>query len=246
MRYLFLFLSIVVLASCGKDKEGDLQMNFRGVYDSETLVMATPLDYRSDYPLRIDKSSFFISALNVVNTDGEEIELSEVELVDLTFFDLNAALEGTTFKYKDLPAGSYEKIALTIGVISGLNAQEPQDFPSSNPLSESGHYWLSWESYIFSKLEGAVDTLLDNSFDQKFAYHTGSDALSRSVYWDFDFQIEDGASTTLNFIVDHKMLLEDGTDLLDIKNIPSNHTPDDLENMEKIMDNFVKSVKLVL
>ena len=244
MRYFFLLLSFLVLASCGKDKEGDLQMTFKGLYDNETLVMATALDYRADYPLRIDKSSFFLTSIFVVNSEGEEIELAEVELVDLSYFDLNDALEGMSFDYEDLPAGSYEIICFTIGVNAGLNAMEPQDFPSTNPLSESGNYWLSWNSYIFSKLEGATDTLQNGSFDQKFAYHTGSDALSRSIYWDYDFQIEDDEATNLIFIVDHKELLQEGSDYLDIKNIPSNHTPDDLENMEKIMDNFVIAVKL--
>jgi hypothetical protein len=209
--------------------------------------MAEDLIYRFDYELRIDKSNFFITNLSVTNEAGDTRELAEVEFVDLSFFDLNSSMTGVNFKYEDLPAGQYKSIRMTIGVNPGLNATKPQDYPSTNPLSMSGQYWEAWGSYIFSKTEGSVDTLQDGSFDQKFAYHTGSDALARTIIYEYDFEVSEDGNTDLQFILDHYDLFSTETEqLMDIKNIPSNHTPEDLENMEKIMDNFVKSLKIVL
>ena len=137
MRYIYLLFALLIFASCEKDKKGDLGIQFTGVYDNEVLVMATPLDYRQDYPLRIDKSTFFVTNLSIVNEEGEEFELSEVELVDLTAFDLNTASAGKQFTYENIPEGKYTRIQFTIGVSSGLNAMQPEDFPSTNPLNES-------------------------------------------------------------------------------------------------------------
>lgn len=244
---IFFFLSILILfGACNSEKEGDVTVNFRPVFNNEPLVMAEDLIYRPDYEIRIDKSNFYITNLIITNEAGESTELAEVEFVDLSFFDLNSSIAGVNFNYKDLPAGQYKEIRMTIGVNPGLNAMKPQDFPSTNPLSLSGQYWENWNSYIFSKTEGSTDTLQNGSFDQKFAYHTGSDALARTIVYTYDFEVEEDGNTELEFILDHKDLFTDGTELMDIKNIPSNHTPEDLDNMEVIMNNFVKSLKILL
>lgn len=247
MRILYFLFILMLLGSCNREKVGDLTINFRPVYNNEPLVMAEDLIYRPDYEIRIDKSVFFITNLSVSNDAGELKELAQVELVDLSFFNLNSSLAGVDLKYNDLPAGNYKSIRMTIGVNSGLNATKPQNYSSSNPLSMSSMYWEAWNSYIFSKTEGATDTLQDGSFNQKFAYHTGSDALARTIEYNYDFKIEEDGTTDISFVLDHFDLFNnEGPDQLDIKNIPSNHTPDDLENLEKIMDNFVTSLKLVL
>jgi len=246
MRIFYILSILVLFASCNREKTGDLVLNFRPIYNNEPLVMAEDLIFRPDYELRIDKSNFYISNVYIINADGESVELSEVEFVDLSFFDLNSSLEGTNFTYKDLPVGNYTAIRMTIGVTPGLNATKPQDYPSTHPLSLSSQYWESWGSYIFSKTEGAVDTLQDGSFDHKFAYHTGSDALARTIEYPYSFDIKEDGTTERNFVLDHYDLFKEGAGLMDIKNIPSNHTPEDLDNMEKIVDNFVTSLKIVL
>jgi hypothetical protein len=127
-------------------------------------------------------------------------------------------------------------------VPSDLNLKKPADFPSGNPLSLTGYYWIPWNSYIFSKTEGRLDTLGSGALDLGFAMHVGSDALYRILDTNmFPITIEDGKVTEVTLLIDYKKLLEE----VDIKSNPQNHSPQDTVNIFKMVNNLSTSIFLI-
>jgi hypothetical protein len=77
-----------------------------------------------------------------------------------------------------------------------------------------------------------------------FAYHTGTDALLRTIVVNSEIHIPDGGESTITIFVDHKKLLFDDQGPINIKDHPQNHKPEDLENVMRIMDNFVDAMTI--
>ncbi len=245
MKNLFLLLfglSIFGLNSCKEDpKEGTLTIHFKAVYDDQTLPTFSTRPFENGQQIQFSKLSMFIADLKLVQNTTVR-DLDEIEQVNLSFDNEADAAEGYTLKISNIPAGTYDAIRFGIGVPPDLNAKEPADFSSSNPLSKTGDYWVAWGSYIFSKTEGRLDTLGNGTLDEGFAMHTGSDALYLAGGSNLSINIEDGKETNLDILVDYKSLLTG----VNIKDYPQNHTPADTAQINKIVNNYATALKLVL
>jgi len=246
MRNLFfLGLSLVCLflSSCKDDpEEGTLTINFKAVYDEQTLPTFSTRPFENGQHLQFTNLSMYFTDIQLVQNSTVR-DLRDVELVDMSFENVTAAEEGYTIKLSNIPAGAYDAIRFGIGVPPDLNAKEPSDFPSNSPLSKTGYYWVAWDSYIFSKTEGRLDTTgSGTALDLGFALHTGSDALFRSGQAPVPITIEDGQETTLDILVDYKLLLAG----VDIKNNPQNHNASDTAQISKIVNNYAYAISLVL
>lgn len=239
--YFFPILMMVVIAGCEKDKEGSLVLNFRAEYDDQPLVMFEEKTF-SGNPIRFSHLSLLVSDIELLKEGGSE-HLSDIELVDMSFADPIAASEGFSIQFDGIPDGEYNGIRFSIGVPADLNAKVPADFPSSNPLSRTGYYWLAWESFIFMKVEGNLDSALPGSFETPFAYHTGSDELFRIFEINgADITIRDGETEEGTFLFDYKDMLEG----LDILAMPQNHNPEDTVQINRIVNNLSSSINFFL
>ena len=116
----------------------------------------------------------------------------------------------------------------------------PSDFSSSSPLSKTGYYWDAWQSYIFSKTEGRLDTVGNGLPELGFALHVGSDALYRVLQAPIPLTIEDGKSLNVDVIVDYRLLLQG----IDIKSNPQNHSPSDVTNITALVNNMANAFSL--
>jgi len=245
MKYLLLLVSgILVLgvSSCKKDaSEGTVTIHFKAVYNEETLETFSTRPFENGEQLQFSHLSMFISDLELMGK-AESVALDENELVNLSFDTPSSAAEGYTLKITNIPAGSYDGIRFGIGVPPDLNQKKPADFSSDNPLSNTGYYWIPWNSYIFMKTEGRLDTLGNGNLDLGFALHSGSDALYRILEGAVPITVEDGKETTLDIVIDYKKLLQG----VDIKANPQNHTPDDLTAITAIVNNLAIAISLVL
>ena len=242
---LFLFVAtIFMLSSCKDDEptleEGNLEIQFIATYDGEPLIMNNSYLYGFGQEIKINVAQFFISDLEIEGS--EQIRLEEIR--DLNFTETNqtddGANQGIRITYQGVPVGNYNSMEWGVGVRQDLNSMEPSDFEPGHPLRNESSYWTAWNSYIFSKLEGKVDTL-SGAFDLIFIYHSGKDELYQEVEKSVSIEVKGGETTVLVFEIDHRDLLFRGNDALDIKAKPTAHSAGDLEYPRYLLENFAQA-----
>lgn len=242
MRYILLIsfaASVLGFSSCKDDKEGSLSLRFIALYDDETLLTFQTLPFDNAQRLQFTHLSMMISNLEL--TKGSSLEqLDEIELVDLSFDNVVAAEEGYEFTITGLPPAAYDGIRFGVGVPPDVNQKTPSDFTSDHPLSKTGYYWSAWDSYIFMKTEGRLDTLGNGPLDLGFAFHTGADPLYRTLVGTLPITIEDGKTTSLEILIDYKNMLQG----IDIKSNPQNHSPQDTVQILKMVNNLGTAIRL--
>jgi hypothetical protein len=201
-------------------------------------------DYAGGQRIQFSRSEFFLSDLKLIDDSGGEHALSDIELVDLTFNNASAAEAGVTFTFRGIPAETYDDLQFGLGVAPDLNTTTPSDHPSSSPLSSAGRYWQGWTSYIFSKTEGNIDTLVDGTddLDLGFAYHSGTDALYNELRLNNGLTITEDGTTRVTFVIDHQTLMGLPANPIDIKANPQNHNPADFDEVEAIINNFLQAI----
>ncbi|HJW28031.1 MAG TPA: MbnP family protein [Saprospiraceae bacterium] len=238
---LVLLVLSIVQVSCKKDAtEGSFKIHYKATYDGQPLSTFTPFPYAGSDQVQFTLLTYLVSDLTLLNGNNEEA-LDDIELVNLSFDNPTDAGNGYTITYDKIPAKNYDGIRFGIGVPADVNQKKPADFPSQNPLSNTSYYWQAWNSFIFSKTEGTLDTLGGGSFDLGFAFHTGSDEFFRTLQGSLPINIEDGKTTELSIAVDYKKLL----DGIDIVAYPINHNPADSINIKKIVNNLQQAVTLI-
>jgi hypothetical protein len=156
-------------------------------------------------------------------------------LIDLTTLDdATKSAAGFTQKLTNLMAGNMSKLSMGFGVAANLNSSKPKDFGGTNPLSDAGLYWDSWNSYIFSKLEGLMDKDGDGKFETGITLHTGGNDGFRSTIFAKSFTVDATNATTLNFDLNVNTLLRG----IDLATVNSTHQTGDAPTMLKLMDNL--------
>lgn len=241
---LFAFLATSFLVACKDDDDpnpetGSIAIHFKALYDGDPLVTFQTKPFITGQQIDFSTLTAMISDISLYQTGGEEL-LDEIELVDMSFDNLLAAEDGYTVQYTGIPVGSYNGIRFGVGVPADANAMKPADFPSSNPLSNTGYYWEAWDSFIFSKTEGRLDTLGTGPLDLNFALHTGSDDLYRLLEGAIPITIQAAATEELTIFIDYRDLLNG----VDIKSKPQNHNPGDSLQIGKIVTNLQTSITL--
>lgn len=240
----FFFVPLLILcAGCGGDESGSLNLNFKATYGSEPLVMFNEMEY-NDSEIRIAQSDFFISEITLVGDEGE-VELEEINFIDFTSqnIDVESANRGIDLDYPEVPAGSYSQLRFSIGVPASMNSQVPTDFSSSSPLSNSGYYWSAWDSYIFAKLQGNLETDEPGEFDLGWFFHTGRDDLLRTIEVPINISIDEDGSQTVSISLDHKKLFSTGGDsYFNIEENPANHDPTNIGALNVIVDNYQSAI----
>ena len=238
---------MLLLSGCSKNKEGTLTLTFKGTFGNDPLVMLDYHDYIDNQRLQFTRSQFFASDIKLIDESGNPHNLSDVELIDLSFTNATAASDGVTLTFSGVPAGKNQKLELGIGVPQDINATAPSDYPSTSPLSNTAWYWLPWTSYIFCKTEGFLDTIPDGTDDATlgFAYHTGTDNLYRILNVGAIEVPQDG-SVHVTYYLDLAKLLGMPDAPLDIKAKPQNHNPLDSVYVQAITNNLQKAFTVTI
>ncbi len=205
LYYLALFLPLLAFQCKSDPTLGELKLRIVPKYGDKTLVMYENVVSAQGFPLKMKRFSLFLQVQNgdAIAKTGYE-DLAFIDLSNLT--DKAKAEQGFEASF-DLSAGLYNTLDLGVGVPSGLNKKKPTDFKSNNPLSESGEYWDSWDSYIFTKTEGVMDTTTTAKPDLSFSYHTGTDEMFRNISLPKSFTISEGQTTEIVLELDVKELL---------------------------------------
>jgi len=210
MYHAFLLIfTVLILTSCdtntGSGIEDDLasvSLTIKANYGSTPFVVNEVYDYNGDQ-IRIQTLQFFVSELSL-GTDNDDEEVDEIEYLDFNLLtNQTMAEEGLSIGSGSVPTGTYPGVNLGIGVLPEFNVQTPDQFAPSHPLSETSRYWSDWNSFIFLKIEGSMDTDGDGMFDdQNFVYHVGSDPTYEGV------QINENINLAKDDVMDLTLILD--------------------------------------
>ncbi|MEO1435604.1 MAG: MbnP family protein [Bacteroidota bacterium] len=251
-----LILLVVISAfatSCSDDPDdlvqtGTVVVNFKGLFDGETLIFNEDESYFDGMAMRMTNLGFYASDISLVSAVGADTKLSDIEYIDFqnVSFDPNAAADGISITFTEVPVGIYTGITFGLGVKSDLNAMVPADFPSSSPLSDAGNHWTAWDSYIFMKVEGRTDIDGDGQqFEGSFLYHTGGDPLYRTVTLNQTITLTEAETTTTVIELEAKDVFTNGSLNQDIVNQSISHTTPNNQDSQDISlfitDNFVNA-----
>ena len=241
---------ILLLGACGSDSEkGELILTFKATYGDDPLVLnMDDYWYFDKETIRFSKLNLFISELGLAKSAGEVTQFSEIEFVDLNEANktLAGAEAGVSFSF-ELASGTYKGISFGLGVSPGLNATIPTDYSSEHPLSQFSQHWDAWDSYIFSKTEGMIDSDGDDVPDLGFVYHVGSDQMYRYLEAVGDIRIPEDGEVEVVVSLDYERVFGTTQDHIDIEAFPTFHNPQDpalTELTQKLADNFAYCVSI--
>ena len=168
-------LSLCILVSCHKPKEADPTSNgytvtgtIQPTFGGSTLYLDSVYMLANGVKIKVQDIKFYTSA----------VTQDSVELSDYTLFDYRA--RGTAWFTKTIsgvPAGT---LSYNLGVDQVTNHADPSGFPSNswlNAINANEMYWAWSQGFVFVKIEGKADTLVDatENFDLSFSYHLGGD-----------------------------------------------------------------------
>jgi len=246
-------LTLMLFSACdekqninGVDDVTSVDITFKAKYGSDDFIINNVYEYNGDQ-IRISNVQFYVSEVSLGTQDNGS-EVDEVEFVDFSLIT-NAAMaaEGLVIAQSSgIPVGDYPGLNLGIGVIPDLNAETPDQFASTHPLSRTSMYWADWNSYIFLKLEGTMDTDGDGMFDDvNFVYHVGSDPTYESVNINKGISLAKDQAMDLVVELDiEKLFVRDGA-YLDIEAKPMIHNVNQMETGHYLMDNFVNALTIL-
>ena len=219
---------------------GSLVLNFKLLYEGEPLVMFEPLTYTTGERISFTRVSTYLSDITLDNTLVKDVDFIRI---DEGHLDASDAAIGFSYILPGVPAGTYEKLSFRYGIRPEDNARRPADYPSGHPLAASGEYWVSWNSYIFVKFEGRIDTDGDGQEDQGFALHLGSDEAARIIESTANYTVTNGAMAPVEISIDLTNILGGNNSPYDLIENGQIHSLDQLPLIRLLADNLKTNTK---
>lgn len=225
------------IASCGDDPtplDKNVTLSFAAKVGNADFSLHTPYISAAGQRYQIEKFEFYLSNIRLVKTDG-----LEVPLVDVLLYDFSDPTSLSNLQLK-VPAGEYETIRMGLGLDSILNNSDPNAFAAGLPLSYSQNtYWQSWDTYIFTTLEGRADADVNGTtFNNSFLYHLGQDELYRDISLARNLTITDTDATTITLHLDFSKIFDQSGSVLNLLQENNTQTIDNFPLAQKITNNF--------
>ena len=231
--------------------EGIFEFNITTRVDGENFVPGVVYKTPEDRDYVINKLKLYISDITLIDDQGQETVLSEIELFDLTQAGSLKTFHGDgTFKQFDVPAKNYKGVKFGIGVAKRFNHEDPAGFSPEHPLSVFNEMHWNWAAgYRFLVMEGKVDSSVTadgNELAKDFVYHLGLDTLYREITYmapDQDFSVPTGDELQYVVEIDLNRLFSNGQNSINIVETPKSHSvPPGSEEFilaQKLMENLV-------
>lgn len=231
--------------------EYPLNIVLKATYDNAPFVMETAQPYFDGSDVLITELRFFLSDLKLSNASGAEVQLADVLSFDLknSHRTLAEATEGLTVKFNEVAAGTYTNLSMIVGLNPTVNGTTPDQYANPHVLSFSENYWPLWNSYVFVRMDGKLDTIgAAAPFDHSFTYHAGGDDRARTLSIPVSVEKSEEAAAQINLELDVKKIFGDGSDFIDIKSKfmthsnPGSSAQIDLANT--VADGFMNALSL--
>lgn len=178
-----LFVSVFSLStSCKKDKPeepgdpavNELEINFQTEFNGNALYLDSVYTTDEGYKIKLTDIKLYMEDIR----NGSSV-FKDVALLDYSNSSLRSIrVEGDK--------ANFDNLSFNIGVQNSLNHNDPSAFPNTshlNIMTANDMHWGWSPGYIFVKLEGKADTLVDANevFDLNFVFHIGKDENLRDA-----------------------------------------------------------------
>jgi len=231
--------SILLFNACEKEelkhecKRGPFHLSFNTLVDGEQFVLNDTLyeDYLGR-KYRVELLKFYLSNWALEKQDGSMVSFGAVNLVDYSSkntLNIDAIID----------TGVYVNLHFGVGLDSLMNASDPADLESSNPLSVAQNTYWSWASkYKFFMFEGRVDTLGGQDPNVIFSYHSGFDTLYREITLPLQDLFITSEADSIVLQMDLARVVKGDAGVVDFVDEPFSHSLTDFEIVETISNNL--------
>jgi hypothetical protein len=222
--------------------KGTLTLHFKPVINGTDLIPQSVIytNIAQHVRFKIDMLQFYICDLIVKRADDSVISFTGANHVGLIKV-MDIISKDVSFT---LPEGEYKEIGFTLGLNSALNSTQPGDYSTNHPLgTDNGNYWIMNSSYVFTKLEGVVDTTSagTGAFTRSFLYHLGTNDFASSANFTKSFTIAKDQTNTINVNMD-VLTMFNGAFPIDMRSEVTTNTTDNLPLAQKFKNNFIQSI----
>jgi hypothetical protein len=216
---------------------GSVELVVKAVYSGKPLVINQVYDYNGKKVI-FERLQFFM-AYDGSSLDGPlSTDPSKTAIFKFTSFTDTASANAGASVEIPMASRAYTSVNFGIGIPKTLNAKLPKDFTFPNGMADSGNFWDSWQSYIFSKLEGKIDKDNDGVFETPFTLHTGGDDVFTPLKFTKSYTIQDGKATKVNFELNINELVKG----IDLATVNSSHQVGAAPIMKIIMTNYATAL----
>lgn len=224
--------------------QGTLTLHFKPVINGADLVPQSGLYTNATQNVRfkVDMLQFYICDLLVKRADDSVISLTGANHVGLIKV-MDMISKDVSFT---LPEGDYKEIGFTLGLNSALNSTQPGDYTTNHPLgTDNGNYWIMNSSYVFTKLEGVMDTTASGTgaFTKSFLFHLGTNDFASPVNFTKSFTITKYKTNTVNVNM-NVLTMFNGAFPIDMRSELTTNTTDNLPLAQKFKNNFIESISI--
>jgi len=245
LAFLLVLISFAGLSSCGdqgfEETGVNFDITFKATFDGAQLEKDKEVQLGS-IPLFVESCRMYLSDITLLDGDKEFL-ISEIEYLDFT--PSNAIFATPTITFKNVPEGAYTGIRLGYGVKPSLNAKTPSDFPAGHPLAVETDYWASWNSYIFSTLDGKADPENDGTKNLSLAYHCGSDAVYKTFEFSHEIHVHEGeAGARVSFDMKKFLTMADGSLYDIVANPATSNNANDVIVAQALTANFGRATTI--
>jgi len=175
----------------------------------------------------------YFSEIALVNAEGLETPISNIEIVD---FAENPVITAT------IDPGDYSALRFGLGVPEAWNKDvDPINYESDHPLSAVGAgasmFWFWNTGYIFMKFDGQTDLSGGDPVDlaDPFAFHCGDDFLFQEHNFAKEISLEYEGTQELIIDIDVAKFLSSPDDTIDLEVDFLTHTAGNPELAERFM-----------
>jgi len=231
---------LLLIWGCKKDDEGmEASIRLQLLYNGIPMVTQQNYDYPDGKTFVLTKFSSYMTELSLQSGSSEQ-QIEEVQLINMTetLRTEETSQQGFLIFSGKTKLNSIDQIHFNLGLTPEQNSTIPADHDPGTPLALAGEYWLAWESYIFTKIEGWIDLDGDGMAEAGVALHLGSDEVMKS----FSLQNIDG-SNALVIQIDLARIFEQDK-VYDIEANPQIHSLSQIESLRELSNNLEKAVSL--
>ncbi len=224
------------------DTTETVEIRFVPTINGQPLVLNQVFTGPDNLRMSMETFKFYLSDIALTGTSGTTV------LRDVAFIDLPA---NRSIRLNADP-GNYTAISFGLGVKTSLNGTDdteynPAQWADTHPLSiYNGMYWTWASGYIFTKLEGRIDTSAtqDHQPDLSWFYHIGTDTTYTSKTIDgLNFSAVEGQTTVVELGIEVNDLFRTSADTIDMTTDYFTHTTDHLDLALKVMNNLKVAIR---
>jgi hypothetical protein len=246
MKRSFVFLVVLAsLLSCSKDQNdqyGNIVLMFEVTYNGQEIETGQTYTYLDGRALCFEKFKFFMSEVSLMD-NSSQVLLSDVAFAEFDRLFIESPGGRLTFNFSNIPTGNYSSMGYNIGIPPEINDEyDPSNFSQIEPLGFTSEYWDAWGSYIFTKIEGNIDSDDDGICDKGFAYHIGGNPSLREISRSINLSIEGGKTAQILVSIDLMNVFSDGTNQVDIVTHSGIHNEGQRTLMDFVMDNLAAAM----